>query len=139
MRVYDPMLAVAWGPRIQLVQVSLDPKQPIIKFVSRSSHCSDACISGMDWLGQRVLLSSSSASSEDRLVPHPPFQVIVFLNIKDQLRVFDPFALEEIETMDAKALTLIYHTRLSKADSYHHSFRAHKVSALCSFCSALVI
>ena len=54
--------------------------------------------------------------------------MIVFLNVKDQLRVFDPFTVEEIETMDVKALGLVYHSRFTKADSFHHSFRSHKVS-----------
>lgn len=101
------MLAVAWGPSIQLLQVSYEPHRGTIQFFSRGSHQSDTNICGMDWLGQRV---------------------IVFLNVKDQLRVFDPFTLEEIETMDIKSLGLVYHTRFAKADSFHHSFRAHKVS-----------
>lgn len=104
-RVYDPMLAVSWGPSIQLLQISFEPQRSVIQFVPRGSHRSDANISGMDWLGQRV---------------------IVFLNVKDQLRVFDPFTVEEIETMDVKALGLVYHSRFTKADSFHHSFRSHK-------------
>lgn len=100
------MLAVAWGPSIQLLQVSYEPQRGAIQFVPRGTHRSDTNISGMDWLGQRV---------------------IVFLNVKDQLRVFDPFNVEEIETMDIKSLGLVYHTRFTNSDSFHHSFRAHKV------------
>jgi hypothetical protein len=61
--VYDPMLAVSWGPSIQLLQISFEPQRSVIQFVPRGSHRSDANISGMDWLGQRVRHLAAAADN----------------------------------------------------------------------------
>lgn len=54
--------------------------------------------------------------------------MIVFLNCKDELRVLDPFSLEEVESVNIKSTGLVYHTEfMSKSNGVEESHIPGKV------------
>ncbi|EFA85394.1 RING zinc finger-containing protein [Heterostelium album PN500] len=53
-------------------------------------------------------------------------QTILILNSRDELRVFDPFALEEVESVNIKSMQLIHHSKFQNVYSFHNTFRTLK-------------
>jgi len=91
-RMLAPVMAIAWGKEVQLWQLVPPTSQiPDPSFVLTGSLSTDVVISGLEWLGE---------------------QVIVFLNTRDELRVLDPFSLEEVEAIDIKSTGMVYHMDL---------------------------
>jgi hypothetical protein len=112
-RVLDPLLAIAWGCIIQLIQVlkSSDRtgRESRLEFMSVGQFETNAEITGIEWLGEEAL---------------------VFTNNRDEVRVLDPFSLEELETVDVRSLGLVYHSFSlhpsgTVEPAYHNSFRGH--------------
>lgn len=115
LRVRDPVLAIAWGKTVQLVQ-AIKPTaragagMQSLEFVHLGAqYNADTIITGMLWLGH---------------------QTLVFITDKEQLRVLDPFAMTELENLDIRSMELVFHTKFStsssgaaKLCSFHHSFR----------------
>ncbi len=66
-----------------------------------SEFTTDTTITGVEWMGA---------------------QALVLLNAKEELRVLDPFALSEVETVSARGMQLVYHTKLGES-AYHGSLR----------------
>jgi hypothetical protein len=110
-RVLDPVVAVGWGKSIQLMQMvvakSRGSEQGRLDIIPMSSHLMDHEVVGMGWLGE---------------------QVIVVLNSRDEVRLIDPFALEELQSASVQTKAIVYHTFFSTAETteavHHHSFRA---------------
>ncbi|EGG24943.1 RING zinc finger-containing protein [Cavenderia fasciculata] len=44
----------------------------------------------------------------------------------DELRVFDPFALEEVESVNVKSMQIIHHSKFQSVYSFHNSIRTNK-------------
>lgn len=103
-KLLDPVLAVGWGNSIVLVQIlqslvdahgiATDPTDvSSLVFKRVASFRTDTEITSVNWLGTGVL---------------------VYTNTADELRVLDPFSIEEIEIDHIKHMELAYHTKLSR-------------------------
>ena len=104
-KLLDPVLAVGWGNSIVLVQIlqslvdangiATDPSDVNSLIFKRvASFQTDTEITSVNWLGTGVL---------------------VYTNTADELRVLDPFSVEEIEIDHIKHMELAYHSKLSRA------------------------
>lgn len=102
-KLLDPVLAVGWGTTIFLVQIlqslvdangiatePTDVNSLIFKRVAAFN--TDTEITSVNWLGTGVL---------------------VYTNTADELRVLDPFSIEEIEIDHIKHMELAYHTKFT--------------------------
>jgi hypothetical protein len=80
-RVRDPLLAIAYGKHISIFQAvpSSARERRGVELIRASHYTTDVTLAGVHWLGS---------------------QVLVLLNVKDQLRVLDPFTLTELENLD---------------------------------------
>lgn len=103
-KLLDPVLAVGWGTSIVLVQIlqslvdargiATDPTDvSSLVFKRVASFRTDTEITSVSWLGTGVL---------------------VYTNTADELRVLDPFSVEEIEIDHIKHMELAYHSKLSR-------------------------
>jgi len=102
-KLLDPVLAVGWGNSIVLVQIiqtlvdergiALDPTDVnTLVFRRVAAFNTDTEITSIHWLGTGVL---------------------VYTNNADDLRVVDPFSIEEIEIDHIKHMELAYHTKFT--------------------------
>lgn len=131
-KVLDPVLAIAWGPYIKLVNVILGriKSRPYhFDFITIAEYKTDAEITGFQWVGPavRVFIILNRNYTHRQYRP----KTLVMLNAKDELRVFDPFALEEIELKPAKAMEIVYHSKFTNSlgqpeYSFHNSIRCFK-------------
>eukprot|EP01133_Synstelium_polycarpum_P012613 gene12613-14803_t len=104
----EPILAIGWGTNIQLLQIVTQPNDTKFlnpEFIIVAEYQSDNEICGLEWLDS---------------------QTILFQNNKDELRVFDPFALEEVESVNIKSMQLIHHSKFQSVYSFHNSIRTLK-------------
>ncbi|EAL61787.1 RING zinc finger-containing protein [Dictyostelium discoideum AX4] len=106
----EPILAIGWGTSIQLLQIVTAPndfKFQAPEFIVVANYQTDHTICGLEWLDS---------------------QTILFQNSKDELRVFDPFALEEVESVNIKSMQLIHHSKYQGISvySFHSSIKTLK-------------
>ncbi|GAM21166.1 hypothetical protein SAMD00019534_043410 [Acytostelium subglobosum LB1] len=104
----EPILAIGWGKNIQLLQIVTQPMDVKFlnpEFIIVAEYQTDNDICGLEWLDS---------------------QTILLHNIKDELRVFDPFALEEVESVNIKSMQLIHHSKLQNVYSFHNTIRTFK-------------
>ncbi|EGC38608.1 hypothetical protein DICPUDRAFT_148703 [Dictyostelium purpureum] len=104
----EPILAIGWGTNIQLLQIVTAPND--VKFLSPefivvAEYQTDHIICGLEWLDS---------------------QTILFHNSKDEIRVFDPFALEEVESVNIKSMQLVHHSKFQSVYSFHNSIKTIK-------------
>jgi WD40 repeat protein len=110
-KLMDPMLAIAWGNKIDLIQVLLTPKvetlpRYALEFASLQSYRTDAEICGLQWLGVNT---------------------IAFLTNSDELRVLDSSLLEEVEISNVKHMEIAYHTKFGMSRlCFANSMRSYK-------------
>ena len=95
----DPMLVIAWGKEILLLQAMLswlmmedDPDEAEIQLIPKGSYTNDCEIQLVTWLNP---------------------QVFVFIDTEWQMRVFDPTRLEVMESTEMRSLGLVSHNYFS--------------------------
>eukprot|EP01132_Coremiostelium_polycephalum_P006682 gene6682-8267_t len=104
----EPILAIGWGKNIQLLQIVTAPDD--LKFINPefivvAEYQTDCDICGLEWMDS---------------------QTILLLNNKDELRVFDPFALEEVESVNIKSMQLVHYSITQSVYAFHNSIRTMK-------------
>ncbi|KAF2069909.1 hypothetical protein CYY_008770 [Polysphondylium violaceum] len=104
----EPILAIGWGTHVQLLQIVTAPND--IKFMNPefivvAEYQTDHDICGLEWLDS---------------------QTILVMNSKDEMRVLDPFALEEVESINVKSMDIVHHSKFQGVYSFHNSIRTLK-------------
>jgi len=104
----EPILAIGWGTSVQLLQIVTAPND--IKFMNPefivvAEYQTDCDICGLEWLDT---------------------QTILVMNSKDEMRVLDPFALEEVESINVKSMDIVHHSKFQGVYSFHNSIRTMK-------------
>lgn len=96
----DPILAIGWDKTIVLIQIiqknsflNKESKELNVEFQKVALYQTDTMITSLNWIGTSAL---------------------VFTNASDQLRIFDPYFVEEIDSYRIKYMDLVYHREFNK-------------------------
>ena len=123
-RVKDPILAIGWGTKIQLIQMVPDITQ--LK-IDEADDRDD--ITGFDFHPIAEFYTSFEITGLSWL----NHQTLAYMNNREELHIIDPYGKEEIETVDMRRLFVIGNELLGKlagsskaSVSYHNALFKYK-------------
>jgi len=105
-----PLLAVAWGSHIHIIE--LKEQRNSLKFYTKLRFRLDTEVVACEWLDNRVL---------------------VLLTIKDDLKIFDPFSLSQLDSVNVKFMELVYHNRFSRQSATGGATIYNYSSSMCQY------